>query len=139
MSLAGSTAPARHVPGPLKVTFVPPGTATVSTFVNAAPCEGLTDSPAGSIAAAGTARWPPGAAPEAPNSTMTAFSRLRTTGVSGLASSIRTRAISVPSSPVADSTATSATAPDGRSGRTPPGDTLRRSTSSVSGSGCAAT
>jgi len=81
----------------------------------------------------------PSCASAPPNSTMTAFCWLRMDGVAGFARSIRTRAMPMPSSPVPASTATLATAPDGVPGRTPPGATLRRSTSSVSGSGCAAT
>ena len=145
MSRAGSMAAARQLPVPLNAMRVPPATVVVSTIVSSEPGDG-----GGTVAETGLAATAGGtaagtlcsclswaAAP--PNSTMTAFARLRTDGVAGLARFSRTRAIPAPSSLVPASTATPATAPDGASGRTSPGATLRRSTSSVSGSGCAAT
>ena len=108
MSRAGSMAPARQLPVPLKATRVASGAGRRLDLVSVEPGDG-----GGTVEATGLAGTAGGAAAAdaslgaglrraAPlNSTMTAFARLRTDGVAGLARCSRTRAMPAPSSPVA--------------------------------------
>ena len=139
----GSAVAAGSAPDADNVTRVPVGVAAMSIFLRArlSCAAGCGLSTTGRGAAGETAGLRGACVAEAapPNSTKMALRRLRTMGVPGLASVRRTRAVAVPSSARMSSTATSAIGPAARpmAPVTPAAVALRRSTSTVRGSGCA--